>query len=239
MQITKLFNCTQQEFDSAKSSDHISLTCSWCNQSYNRLKRNIFSKGTPKYCSNACQGAYRSSSITVEILCKNCNQSFVSLKRDLKKLNTNRFCTKSCAASFNNKNKSHGTRRSKFEVQLETILTREFPNLSILYSDKTTIKSELDIYIPSLKLAFEIQGIFHYEPIFGQEKLDQIQNNDKLKKEACVSEGIDLVLIDISKLKRCTVNTVIPYNTQVLNTINTHPGLIHISDYSLKVGIKS
>ena len=219
MQITKLFNCTQQEFDSAKSSDPVSLTCSWCNQSYNRLKRNIISKGNPKYCSNACQGAYRSSSITVEILCKNCNQSFVSLKRDLKKLNTNRFCTKSCAVSFNNKNKSHGTRRSKFEVQLETILTREFPNLSILYSDKTTIKSELDIYIPSLKLAFEIQGIFHYKPIFGQDKLDRIQKNDAEKIKKCSELDIHLIQFDISDLNVCTKKTAVKYNNQIIDII--------------------
>lgn len=219
MQITKLFNCTQQQFDSAKSSDPVSLTCSWCNQSYNRLKRNIISKGNPKYCSNACQGAYRSSSITVEILCKNCNQSFVSLKRDLKKLNTNRFCTKSCAASFNNKNKSHGTRRSKFEVQLETILTREFPNLSILYSDKTTIKSELDIYIPSLKLAFEIQGIFHYKPIFGQDKLDQILKNDAEKIKKCSELDIHLIQFDISDLNVCTKKTAVKYNNQIIDII--------------------
>ena len=63
------------------------------------------------------------------------------------------------------------------------------------------IQSELDIYIPSLKLAFEIQGIFHYEPIFGQEKLDQIQKNDLEKVKKCKALGIKLICIDTRKQK--------------------------------------
>ncbi len=55
---------------------------------------------------------------------------------------------------------------------------------------------ELDIYIPSLNIAFEIQGIFHYEPIFGQEKLEQIQKNDLEKIQRCKELGIKLIHID-------------------------------------------
>lgn len=243
MKITQVFNCSQIEFDKAKSRDKISLTCEYCKEQYYKVKKNILNKfatrGTyPMFCSVICQGKDRTEIGCKKVICKECSKEVLKKNSEILKVKYS-FCSQSCSASFNNKNKTHGTRRSKYEIQLQNLLTELYPNLEVNYSNKTVIGSELDIYIPSLKLAFEIQGIFHYEPIFGQEKLDQIQNNDKLKKEACVSEGIDLVLIDISKLKRCTVNTVIPYNTQVLNTINTHPGLIHISDYSLKVGIKS
>jgi len=44
-----------------------------------------------------------------------------------------------------------------------------YPDLVIHFNKKDAINSELDIYIPSLKLAFELNGIFHYEPIFGKE----------------------------------------------------------------------
>ena len=63
------------------------------------------------------------------------------------------------------------------------------------------------MYIPSLKLAFEIQGIFHYEPIFGQEKLDQIQKNDKDKIKKCLEQGITLYQIDTRSQKSFSIKS--------------------------------
>ena len=59
----------------------------------------------------------------------------------------------------------------------------------------------MDIYIPSLNLAFELNGIFHYEPIFGESKLQQIQNNDQRKFQACLYKNIELCIIDTSHHK--------------------------------------
>lgn len=59
----------------------------------------------------------------------------------------------------------------------------------------------MDIYIPSLKLAFELNGIFHYEPIFGGKALERSQNNDHRKYQACLEQGIELCIIDVSKQK--------------------------------------
>ena len=49
-------------------------------------------------------------------------------------------------------------------------------------------------------MAFELNGIFHYEPIFGESKLEQIQNNDSRKFQACLENGIELCIIDASSL---------------------------------------
>lgn len=111
------------------------------------------------------------------------------------------FCSRSCAATYNNKYKKHGTRRSKLEQWLEEKLTVLYPNLEIVYNDKQIIKSELDIYVPKLKLAFELNGIFHYEPIFGETKLSQIKNNDNRKFQACLENNIELCIIDASSMK--------------------------------------
>ena len=225
MKITNIFKCSQKEFDNSKSRDLITLNCTMCNMTYKRSKKNILDTFTrhniyPKYCSQKCSANFKKQQATIETICCNCNKPIIKLLNQSLKYSKN-FCSNSCKGSFINKNKTKGIRRSKLEIYLEEKLTELYPTFEILYSNKTTIGSELDIYIPSLKLAFEVQGIFHYEPIYGQEKLEQIQKNDKLKKETCLSKEIDLVLIDISKLKRCTVNTVTPYNTQVMNTINT------------------
>jgi hypothetical protein len=54
---------------------------------------------------------------------------------------------------------------------------------------------ELDIYIPQLNLAFEINGIFHYKPIFGEEKLAKIIKKDTIKKQRCEQAGIVLHIL--------------------------------------------
>ena len=93
-----------------------------------------------------------------------------------------------------------GTRRSKLEVWLEAQLRDLYPNLTLLPNDKTAINSELDLYFPDLRLAFELNGIFHYEPIYGPEKLASIQNNDHRKFAACIERGISLCILDSSKM---------------------------------------
>jgi len=79
-------------------------------------------------------------------------------------------------------------------------LVSKYSNLDFDFNGKKAIQSELDIYIPSLKLAFEINGIFHYEPIYGQDKLDRTVSNDQRKFAACSENGISLCIIDTSGL---------------------------------------
>jgi hypothetical protein len=76
-----------------------------------------------------------------------------------------------------------------------------YPDIHFQFNRKSVIKSELDIYIPSLKLAFELNGIYHYLPIHGNEKLASIQKNDALKAQACQKQHIEFYSIDTSKQK--------------------------------------
>jgi hypothetical protein len=123
-------------------------------------------------------------------------------RKEIKKgrLNYNYFCTHSCAATYNNTHKEKGNRKSKLEFYLEEQLPLLFPNLEFHFNRKDAINSELDIYIPTIRLAFELNGIFHYEPIYGENKLNQIKNNDNRKFQACLEQNIELCIIDTSKL---------------------------------------
>ena len=227
MKITQTFLCSQEEFDTYKSRDKVPLQCVQCACKYTRTKKNILDKfkvqnTTPKFCSNTCKGLHRTESATTIHTCLNCGNSIKKRNWELKK-STKTFCNSSCSASYNNKHKQFGTRRSKLEKYLEKQLTVLYPELQILYSNKEVIGSELDVYIPSLKLAFEIQGIFHFKPIFGQAKLDQIQANDLAKIEECKKLGIRLIHIDTQTHSYVTPKTCEKFLNLIVAYIDNRP----------------
>lgn len=200
----KLF--TESEYKSASYSDMLALECYECNKTFSLPKmyiKDAYSKNhttQAKFCSLECSGQSRLKAVKLQ--CSNCNIEIIKTPSEIKKSKSgNFFCSRSCAAKFNNKNKSHGTRRSKLETWLESKLIKKYTNLDIRFNEKDAIGSELDIYIPELNLAFELNGIFHYEPIYGVDKLQQIQENDKSKSKACHDAKIDLCIVDTSGQK--------------------------------------
>lgn len=170
------------------------LVCKQCNKEFDRSAKDYGKSNKNHFCSSDCWNDFQRRHREVRY-CKLCNKEIITRKFENKS-----FCSKSCAATFNNKNKKIGTRRSKLEVFIELELTRLFPQLEIVFNSKEVIGSELDVYIPSLLLAFELNGIFHYEPIFGINKLESIKINDKNKIIECYKRGIDLCVIDTSSL---------------------------------------
>lgn len=175
------------------------LNCCHCQEEYIVNRKPTDKSRTKKYCSRKCKYLKIGHGESVNVNCLNCNKEFKKLANQLKK-HPNSFCCQSCAATYNNKNKTHGTRRSKLEIYLEKELKSKYNDLDIHFNRKDNINSELDIYIPSMKLAFELNGIFHYEPIYGDKKLNQIQNNDTRKFQACLEKGIEMCIIDVSSL---------------------------------------
>lgn len=130
------------------------------------------------------------------------------------------FCNMSCATLYNNTHKEYGYRRSKLEQWIEEQLIILYPNLEIHFNRKDAINSELDIYIPSLRLAFELNGIFHYEPIYSQEQFEKIQNNDQRKFKLCIEHNISLCIIDTSNQKQFKESTSKKYLDIITNIIN-------------------
>lgn len=141
-------------------------------------------------------------------------------KKYTAKFRKDKFCSRSCAGKYNNSNKKHGYRRSKLEILVEQKLLDRYTDLEFHFNRKDAIKSELDVYIPSLKLAFELNGVFHYEPIYSEEQLKTIQNNDDRKFQACIERGIELCIIDTSKQKRFNELTSKQYIDIIFNIID-------------------
>ncbi len=139
--------------------------------------------------------------------CANCNTLTQSSGADAKKSKTgNIFCNSSCAASYNNKHKKHGTRKSKLEIFILQKIQLAFPDLKVLPNDRTLIGYELDFYFPELRFAIELNGIFHYEPIYGADKLTKIQFNDKQKILNCFEKNVECCVIDTSHIKHLNKN---------------------------------
>jgi hypothetical protein len=194
---------TEQEFKLAKSRQLLPLKCLNCSKTFYQPKNEICNilHGNPRrgswgnFCSRSCARICLTTAIT--ILCEHCHKPF---KRHLNQIKSSKhhFCSRSCACTYHNAHKTKGTRVSKLEIWLSKKLPKLYPALEFHFNRKDTINGELDIYIPSLRLAFELNGVFHYEPIFGKDKLSSIQNNDTRKAQACLEHNIELCLIDVS-----------------------------------------
>lgn len=175
--------------------------------------------GGCKYCSVNCSGmAHRKPkkekipfvSKKITCICGFCKKSFIvypsqlsMTRKSLRKSPDLVFCSVSCGGKFYWKekfSKVKKTNRSNLERYIESKLKIDFPDLEIKFNEKQLIyRAELDIYFPTLKLAFEFNGPAHYEPIFGQKELDKRQANDKRKSRECLIRGINLVIFDVRK----------------------------------------
>lgn len=176
-------------------------------------KKNAF-----KYCSITCRDL--SQVISTLEKCSQCQAEIEVIPSERKKSKSGRmFCNKSCSAKYTNAHKTTGTRRSKLECWLETQLTRLYPWLEIHYNLLNKINNELDIYIPSLNLAIELNGIFHYKPIYGEEKFNKTHKTDLKKKLNCIKNNITLIVIDVSDYNRFTESSAKPFIDAVVSII--------------------
>jgi len=91
---------------------------------------------------------------------------------------------------------AEGTSERIARYYFECIFNAPFPKSSPKWLEKLTgRKLHLDGYNERLGLAFEFNGIQHYEPVYGFKKLLIQQELDSLKKWACKKKPITLIII--------------------------------------------
>lgn len=81
------------------------------------------------------------------------------------------------------------------ETELYYKIKEYFPNLEVIhqYRDKWLGKQHLDIFIPTLKLAFEYQGVQHTKPVDffgGVQGFVANKKRDYIKKQKCTKNGV-------------------------------------------------
>lgn len=195
LKINKKFYCSSKcSSIDKRTGKRITTPCLSCGIELNMLE--CFYKQSKKhYCSTKCYSDWCFKNSHIEKQCNFCKKSFMKRKSRVIH-NKYHFCSTKCCNQFSAYNKI-SNKRPKLERWLETKFKEIYPNLKIQYNNRTLCESlELDIYIPDLRLAFELNGPTHYEPIFGPETLKRMQKNDKNKMSLCIDKQIDLCIID-------------------------------------------
>ena len=234
-----LSNKTTERYRISNPNRNIDVQCAFCKKIFQRKKvdynkYNI--KGNrPPCCNRSCAAKLfnkmrddfpekysrgflfpKKEKEFVTITCTYCKSPFQREKSKylLRQVRFNKkpYCSKKCQALglleyFN----SLTCVRSKLEMWIEQKLSEKYPNLTIYYNDRQTINGELDIYIPSIELAFELNGIFHYDPIFGEATLKKRQQKDEEKKNECLVKRIELFVIDCRKERKLKNDDVLLY----------------------------
>ena len=219
--LKKCFLFTDEEFLKAKTKTLLNVKCSHCDKIFTQKKKYILDRiryNTNIFCSQQCSGNSLKAE-RKECNCFLCGKTFVRKVYEINKAIHN-FCSYSCNVTYQNRNKKTGTNISKLEKWIQAELIRIYPKMEFVFNNSKAINAELDIYIPNLNLAFELNGIFHYEPIFGKDKLEKTKNTDVRKFAACSEKNISLCVIDISGQKNFKVQTSYKYFNIICDIIN-------------------
>lgn len=128
----------------------------------------------------------------MQTACEQCGALFA---RRLYKRAKHHFCSQSCGGKFNSLRRKKG-RRSKVEALLFSLLKEKYHTLTLIPNDTEMLNGlEVDIAVPDLKLAIEWNGIVHFKPIYGEEKLKSIQGRDADKLRIASEKDINLIVI--------------------------------------------
>ncbi len=196
----------KEEFERLKGVEKIDLRCRVCGVAFSQTKAMIlksFKAGyTSGFCSRNCGNKFKFNQVSTQ--CKEC-QVPIMVRHYQKTHYKHNFCSYSCSAKYRNKHKTTGTIRSKLEIWLEAQIKQNYPDTIMIPNDRKLLGGlEIDFYFPVLKFGIELNGITHYEPIYGIDRLTRSLDSDKRKMSLCQEKGVELAVINVSQFKYFT-----------------------------------
>lgn len=203
-----LTDVTIENFNKLKMNEYIELKCRICDKFFKQTKGMIlksFNNGfNSGFCSRNCSN--KSKKNKIDSKCEECGLNIQIRKWQHDNYN-HFFCSYTCSAKYRNKNKTSGYKRSKIEAFVENKIKENFPKLVFKCNERKLLNGlELDFYFPEIKLGIELNGITHYEPIYGLDRLTRSKDSDKRKMILCNEIGVELAVINISQFKYFTEN---------------------------------
>lgn len=214
---------TNTEYSLSKSRDYLPLRCIHCHSKFYKEKHEIQkvyagkTKSTLNFCSRKCAGSHKR--VLQQVICKQCGTIFTKKNTEIKRYPIH-FCSKSCVTTYFNIHKTYGSNVSKLEKYLQKELIDTYSTIHFHFNRKNTIGSELDIFIPELSIGFEINGIFHYRPIFGKKQLSFVQSNDAKKVKKCDELGIVLYIINTTTQNTFSVKSSYEFLKKITDIID-------------------
>lgn len=193
---------------SNQESTHVIISpCEYCGELVLKYKSHLVGK---IFCNRTCSG--KASTLNpnfnkkILVPCTKCGigkkQSDLYSRKT--KIPRNSFCSKHCKGTYDSTvpkgihdpSSSFIRRRSSLELFIEDKVKSYFPYIELILNNRSILLGlELDFYIPDLNLAIEVNGIVHYEAIYGDDLFTKIQEKDNRKIQLCEEKKIDLITV--------------------------------------------
>lgn len=152
------------------------------------------------------KGEPRKKAVYLDRKCEGCGKDVRRRESEIKKSKHGKsYCSKSCRMKHYNAHilVRSSTQRSRAEDYLFEMMVSDFPSLKIIKNDRSFLSEhlEIDLYMPDIRLAIELNGPVHYLPIYGDERFKRVQIKDAKKNLELHQKGVALLTLDISRLQ--------------------------------------